>query len=318
MLPPAGRFFAVGCGQRTLDNILGKYFAMQLFKDPQILATQCRQWHENGESIALVPTMGYYHAGHEDLMAHARTLADRLVVSLFVNPAQFGPGEDLAAYPRDAERDAAIAARHGADALFMPEPQSMYAKDHATWVEVPALASGLCGQSRPIHFRGVCTVVLKLFLLTGADLAVFGQKDWQQQAIIRRMVRDLNVPIQIVTRPTVREPDGLALSSRNVYLTAEQRAQAPHLRRGLLLAQRLFLAGEKDSARLRQAVLQYWAEQLPAGRLDYLSVVESDSLEPLETIAGSALMACAVSLGKARLIDNIVLSDSRGGELNHA
>ena len=159
---------------------------MQILTNPQELAAQCRAWHAQGEDIALVPTMGYYHAGHEDLMVHARGLAKRLVVSLFVNPAQFGPGEDLEAYPRNAERDAAIAESRGADVLFMPEPGSMYAPDHATWVEVPELAKGLCGQSRPIHFRGVCTVVLKLFMLTRADVAVFGQKDWQQQAIIRR------------------------------------------------------------------------------------------------------------------------------------
>lgn len=287
---------------------------MQIFTDPKALVVQCRKWRENGEAIALVPTMGYYHAGHEDLMSHARTLADRLVVSLFVNPTQFGPGEDLAAYPRDEKRDAAIAESHGADVLFMPEPGSMYAEDHATWVEVPELAKGLCGKSRPIHFRGVCTVVLKLFLLTGADVAVFGQKDWQQQAIIRRMARDLNVPIRIVARPTVREADGLAMSSRNVYLSAEERAQAPALRKGLQLARRLVEAGEHNVARLRQAVLQDWAEHLPLGRLDYLAVVDPDSLEPLENIAGPALMACAARVGKARLIDNILLVDPLPGE----
>lgn len=283
---------------------------MQIFTNPQEFAAQCAAWHKDGETIALVPTMGYYHAGHEDLMAHARKLASRMVVSLFVNPAQFGPGEDLAAYPRDMERDSAIAAAHGADALFAPEPGFMYAKDHATWVEVPELAKGLCGQSRPIHFRGVCTVVLKLFLLTGADVAVFGQKDWQQQAILRRMVRDLNVPIRIETRPTVREPDGLALSSRNVYMTQEERAQAPQIRQGLLLARRLFQHGETNSRRLRQAVLAFWAENLPLGRLDYLSIVDPVSLAALDDdITGAALMACAARLGKARLIDNILLSE---------
>ena len=156
---------------------------MQILTTPHELEAQCRAWRKAGDDIALVPTMGYYHAGHEDLMTHARGLARRLVVSLFVNPTQFGPGEDLEAYPRDPERDAAIAAAHGADVLFRPEPGLMYAPDHATWVEVPELAKGLCGQTRPVHFRGVCTVVLKLFLLTGADVAVFGQKDWQQQAI---------------------------------------------------------------------------------------------------------------------------------------
>ncbi|WP_165072544.1 pantoate--beta-alanine ligase [Desulfovibrio sp. ZJ200] len=280
---------------------------MQILTTPQDLAARCRAWHAAGEDIALVPTMGYYHAGHEDLMAHGRGLAKRLVVSLFVNPAQFGPGEDLEAYPRDAERDAAIAESHGVDVLFMPEPGSMYAPDHATWVEVPDLAKGLCGQSRPTHFRGVCTVVLKLFLLTGAEVAVFGQKDWQQQAIIRRMVRDLNVPIRIETRPTTREADGLALSSRNVYMTARERAQAPEIRRGLLYAQKLVSDGEKNAAVLREAVLRRWAERLPLGRLDYLAVVDPESLDPLDEINGPALMACAVHMGKSRLIDNILL-----------
>ncbi|MGE9984714.1 pantoate--beta-alanine ligase [Desulfovibrio sp. SGI.169] len=280
---------------------------MQILTTPQELAAQCRAWRAQGEDIALVPTMGYYHAGHEDLMTHARGLAKHLVVSLFVNPTQFGPGEDLDAYPRDAERDAAIAERHGADVLFMPEAGSMYAPDHATWVETPELARSLCGQSRPIHFRGVCTVVLKLFLLTGADVAVFGQKDWQQQAIIRRMVRDLNVPTRIEARPTVREADGLALSSRNVYLTAEERAQAPEIRAGLLYARQLAQGGESSAPLLREAVLRRWADRLPLGRLDYLSIVHPESLTPLAAVDGPALMACAVRMGKARLIDNILL-----------
>ncbi len=280
---------------------------MQILTNPQELAAQCRAWHAQGEDIALVPTMGYYHAGHEDLMVHARGLAKRLVVSLFVNPAQFGPGEDLEAYPRNAERDAAIAESHGADVLFMPEPGSMYAPDHATWVEVPELAKGLCGQSRPIHFRGVCTVVLKLFMLTRADVAVFGQKDWQQQAIIRRMVRDLNVPTRIEARPTVREADGLALSSRNVYMTAAERAQAPEIRAALLYAQKLTQEGETSAALLREAVLRRWAERLPLGRLDYLSIVHPESMAQLNEVNGPALMACAVRMGKARLIDNILL-----------
>lgn len=247
-------------------------------------------------------------------MAYGRKLADRLVVSLFVNPAQFGPGEDLEAYPRDMERDCAIAASHGADVLFAPEPGSMYCEDHATWVEVPDLAKGLCGRSRPIHFRGVCTVVLKLFLLTGADVAVFGQKDWQQQAILRRMARDLNVPIKIESRPTVREADGLALSSRNVYMTEEERAEAPNLRKGLLLAQKLAASGEKNARALKQAVLNFWAEKLPHGRLDYLSVVDPVSLAPLEELQGPGLMACAVRIGKARLIDNILLNEKNESE----
>ena len=217
---------------------------MQIFTNPQDLAAQCRSWHAAGEDIALVPTMGYYHAGHEALMDQGRGLAKRLVVSLFVNPTQFGPNEDLSAYPRDIERDTQIAAAHGADAIFIPEPASMYAEDHATWVEVPDLSRIMCGLSRPTHFRGVCTVVLKLFMITQADVAVFGQKDWQQQAILRRMVRDLNVPVRIETCPIVREEDGLALSSRNVYLTEEERRQAPWIHRGLQLARDMAQKGQ--------------------------------------------------------------------------
>lgn len=282
---------------------------MQILTTPQELTAQCRQWHKDGETIALVPTMGYYHAGHEALMERGRQLGSKLVVSLFVNPTQFGPNEDLDAYPRDHERDAAIARSHGANLLFMPEAGSMYAEDHAAWVEVPDMARGLCGASRPIHFRGVCTVVMKLFQLTQADVAVFGQKDWQQQAIIRRMVRDLDVPVRIETQPIVREADGLALSSRNVYMTVAERAQAPQLHKGLELARALARQGERNAGILRDAVLRYWAENLPLGRLDYLSVVDAESLEPLDTLNGRSLMACAVRMGKARLIDNILLED---------
>jgi pantoate--beta-alanine ligase len=251
--------------------------------------------------------MGCYHAGHEDLMRHGRGLAQRLVVSLFVNPAQFGPGEDLSSYPGNTERDAAIAEACGADVLFMPKADAMYAQDHGTWVDVPDMAKRLCGQRRPAHFCGVCTVVLKLFLLSRADVAVFGNKDWQQQAIIRRMVRDLNLPVRIETRPVVREADGLALSSRNVYLTPEERAQAPEIYRGLRCAQDLAARGEKDAGMLQKAVLRRWAGRLPLGRLDYLAVVHPETLEPVPCIGEPSLMACAVHLGKARLIDNILL-----------
>ncbi|MDR3362104.1 MAG: pantoate--beta-alanine ligase [Desulfovibrio sp.] len=280
---------------------------MQLLKNLKELAEVCRGWHAAGQDIALTPTMGCYHAGHEDLMHYGRMLAKRLVVSLFVNPAQFGPGEDLQAYPRDAERDAAIAKKCGADILFMPEATDMYMPDHATWVDVPELSAALCGQSRPTHFRGVCTVVLKLFLLTMADVAVFGAKDWQQQTIIRRMVRDLGMPTRIEARPTVREADGLALSSRNVYMTADERAQAPEIYQALRYAGDMVAGGESSAALLRKAVLRRWAERLPLGRLDYLAVVHPDTLSPLDSVDGPAIMACAVRMGRARLIDNILL-----------
>lgn len=280
---------------------------MQILKTPEELAAQCRAWHQAGQTIALVPTMGYYHAGHEHLIRHARGLADRLVVSLFVNPAQFGPNEDLARYPRDIEGDCAKARALGADVIFIPEPSAMYAPDHATWVEAPDLARELCGKSRPGHFRGVCTVVLKLLLLTGADKAVFGQKDWQQQAIIRRMARDLNVSCEIVACETVRDADGLALSSRNSYLSPAEREAAPNLHRGLEKAARLFLNGEISASFIRQSVCDFWRETIPEAEIDYIEIVDPLSLEKLDTIHESGLVACAVKIGNTRLIDNILL-----------
>lgn len=280
---------------------------MQTITDLNALSRQCDEWRKAGETVALVPTMGYYHAGHEALMDMGRKLGSKLVVSLFVNPAQFGPGEDLEAYPRDPERDAKIARDHGVDLLFMPDAQAMYQPDHATWVEVPEMSRVLCGQQRPIHFRGVCTVVLKLFMLTRADVAVFGQKDWQQQAILRRMVRDLNVPVRLETCPIVREPDGLALSSRNVYLEDAERRQAPQIRAALLQARALAEKGESRASILRDAVLRHWAANLSLGRLDYLTIVHPETLASLDVVDGPALMACAVRMGKARLIDNILL-----------
>lgn len=280
---------------------------MQILKTAKELSEQCRNWHLSGESVALVPTMGFYHSGHEALMSKARSLGQRVVVSLFVNPTQFGPSEDYAAYPRDLKHDATIAADHGVDVLFTPEPTELYASDAATWVTVPEMSAVLCGVSRPIHFRGVCTICTKLFMLSQADYAVFGDKDWQQQSIIRRMVRDLFFPIKIVGVPIVRDKEGLALSSRNVYLSGEERKQAPEIYRGLLYARDMVEHGEKRVSVIREAVLRRWATRLHLGRMDYLYVVDPVSLAALDIVDGPALMACAVKMGKARLIDNILL-----------
>ncbi len=241
-------------------------------------------------------------------MRRGRALAGKLVVSLFVNPTQFGPGEDFAAYPRDAARDAAVASRLGADLLFAPTPESMYHPDHSTWVEVPDLAAGLCGLSRPTHFRGVCTVVTKLFMLVQPTVALFGEKDWQQLAIIRRMARDLSIPVDVRGVPVVREADGLALSSRNVYLTPEERAQAPHLQKGLALAAGMAAKGETAPADLARAVRAYWAAHMPLGREDYLSFVHPDSLAPATDAATPTLAAAAVRFSRARLIDNLLFA----------
>ncbi len=280
---------------------------MRIVHTPEALRAAGVEWRRQGLKVALVPTMGYYHEGHASLIRYARSAADKVIVSLFVNPTQFGPNEDLEAYPRDFESDSALVRELGGDLLYAPDPESMYAPDHATWVEVPALANTLCGVSRPIHFRGVCTVVLKLFMLAQPSLAVFGEKDWQQLAIIKKMVADLNVPVEIVGRPIVREADGLALSSRNVYLTAEERAQAPQLRKSLEMAARLAAGGERDAAAIIASVRTYLAEHLPAGQEDYISVVDPAMLTKVDRLEGDALCALAFRLGKARLIDNMLL-----------
>ena len=280
---------------------------MQVIHEPAALQTLCLGWRRQGLTIALVPTMGYYHAGHASLIKYARSVADKVVVSLFVNPAQFGPNEDLEAYPRDFERDSALVRELGGDLLYAPAPDQMYEADHATWVEVPELANTLCGVTRPIHFRGVCTVVLKLFMLTQAQIGVFGEKDWQQLAILKRMVRDLNVPIKLVGQPIVREADGLALSSRNVYLTPDERAQAPQLHNSLIAAAESVASGEHDAAHVIDGIRAYLKQHLPCGEEDYISIVHPERLTPLVNITDTALCAVAIRVGKARLIDNILL-----------
>ncbi|PKN08910.1 MAG: pantoate--beta-alanine ligase [Deltaproteobacteria bacterium HGW-Deltaproteobacteria-8] len=280
---------------------------MDLLADLIPLRQHCQAWRTQGLSIALVPTMGFLHAGHLSLMDYARTRADRLVVSVFVNPTQFGPNEDLDRYPRDLPRDLELAAAHGVDLVFAPEPQAMYFSDHATWVEVPELAKGLCGASRPVHFRGVCTVVTKLFGLVRPDVAVFGQKDWQQLAILKRMSRDLELGVEVVGRPIFREPDGLAMSSRNVNLTPEEREKAPAIRQGLLVVQAAVRAGERDAAKLALMFRAHLAEKLTSASVDYADFVHPESMSPVVRVEGPTLFAVAVFLGRVRLIDNILL-----------
>lgn len=283
---------------------------MDVIRDPIAFQRQAWQWRCDGITTALVPTMGFFHEGHLRLMDAARERAGasgKVMVSLFVNPTQFGPKEDLSAYPRDFERDSRLAESRGVDVLFAPEPSAMYAPDAATWVDVPSLGQGLCAVTRPTHFRGVATVVAKLLLLAMPRAAIFGQKDWQQLAVIRRMVRDLNMPVEIVGHAIVREPDGLALSSRNVYLTPEERAQAPAIFAGLRKAQEAVQAGERSVANIKAAFAAHIAAHMPKARIDYAELVHPDSLEPLATVDGPTLMAVAVFHGKARLIDNLLL-----------
>ena len=278
---------------------------MQIVKKAEELSRICREWHKAGETVSLVPPMGYYHAGHESLMDRARELGTKLVVSLFVNPTQFGPNEDYGAYPRDLDRDSKIAEKHNVDVLFAPEPSEMYAPDASSGVEGPEMSKVLCGFSRPIHFRGVYTVCTKLFMLTQADYACFGEKDWQQQAILRRMVRDLDFPVHIHGAEIVRHGNGLAYSSRNARLTAEQKEQAVVIRKAMLQARDEFRAGTDVRTVKEHAAAMIGA--VPGTRIDYLEIVDAETMQPLEEIRNPALMAAAVYLGDVRLIDNIEL-----------
>ena len=262
------------------------------------------EWRKEGMRVGLVPTMGYWHEGHVSLMRWAREHCDVLVASIFVNPTQFGPGEDLENYPSDVERDSALAQDCGVDVLFTPVKDDMYLPEHGTWVNVPELTRNLCGRSRPGHFQGVATVVCKLFNLVQPTFAAFGEKDWQQVAVIRKMTRELDIPVRVEGRPIVREADGLAMSSRNVYLSSEERAVAPHIQKGLCLLEALIRAGEGDGARLLQAVQAYFAEHIPQGSLDYLELVDPVRIESVEQVRTDVLAAVAMRLGKARLIDN--------------
>jgi pantoate--beta-alanine ligase len=281
---------------------------MQVVSEPQEIRSICSDLRSKGQKIALVPTMGYYHEGHLRLMQWARENAEQVLVSLFVNPTQFAPGEDFEDYPRDMERDKKLAREQGVDFLFAPSVEGMYSPDHATWVQVPGLSNVLCARSRPNHFQGVCTVVCKLLNLVRPNLAVFGQKDWQQLAIIKRMVRDLNMGVEIVGRPIVRDSDGLALSSRNTYLNAEERQEAAMLYAGLQQALQWYLEGEQDAQRLKKNLSHWYAENIPSGRLDYLELVDPESLKPVHSLKeDNALLAVALFLGRARLIDNILL-----------
>jgi len=260
----------------------------------------------SGDIAGLVPTMGFFHEGHLSLMRRAQAECGMVVVSLFVNPTQFGPGEDLAAYPRDFERDCALAEAEGVDAMFTPEASEMYAADHAAFVNVERIAGNLCGASRPGHFRGVATVVAKLFHLCQPQRAYFGLKDYQQVRVIETMICDLNFPVELVRCPIMREPDGVAMSSRNSYLSAEERRAATILRRSLVATAKRIEEGEHGGAaiarRLREAI-----ETEPLASVDYAAVVDAESLTPLDRIQGAALLAVAVRIGRTRLIDNLAI-----------
>lgn len=265
---------------------------------------QVREWKQQGLTVGLVPTMGYLHEGHASLVKTSVQQCDRTVASVFLNPTQFGPGEDLETYPRDFEYDCALLTECGCDMVFHPEVSEMYPDGFATFVEVQSeMPRQLCGKTRPIHFRGVCTVVSKLFNIVTPDKAFFGQKDAQQLAIIRRMVLDLSMGIEIVGCPIIREADGLAKSSRNTYLSAEERKAALVLSRAVKLGRELVQNGEKNADKVVDA-MRALIEQEPLARIDYVSAVDGLTMLPVHEINGGELIAMAVYIGKTRLIDN--------------
>jgi len=279
---------------------------MEIIHSPAAMQRLALDVKRSGKTIGFVPTMGFLHEGHLSLMRLARAQSDVLVVSIFVNPAQFGPNEDLEAYPRDFARDESLCEKEGTDILFYPESRSMYADDASIWVVEESLSAGLCGASRPGHFKGVCTVVAKLFNLVQPDVAVFGEKDAQQLRIIERMVRDLNIPVRILRGPIVREPDGLAMSSRNKYLSPEERVHALCLRRSLDLVSEKAAAGERNVDVLRELIENTIASTNGA-EIDYIEFVDDESLRPVSTLHAETLVALAVRIGQTRLIDNRIL-----------
>lgn len=278
---------------------------MDILETVSAMRSASRAAKARGQRVALVPTMGYLHEGHLELVRRARERAGWVAVSIFVNPTQFGPGEDLSRYPRDFGRDRGLCEAAGVDALFFPPVGEMYPPGYQTYVTVEEIAGPLCGSSRPGHFRGVATVVAKLFLAAEPDVAVFGEKDYQQLQVIRRMVRDLGLPVEILGVPTVREADGLAMSSRNKYLSADERRRALCLSRALDEAEARVAAGERGARELLEAVRGILAEA--GAEIDYAELRDAEALSPIEHLRGPAVLALAARFGTTRLIDNRVL-----------
>ena len=266
---------------------------------------QVREWKSQGLSVGLVPTMGYLHEGHQSLIKRAVAENDRVVVSVFVNPIQFAPNEDLETYPRDLEADCALCESTGAAMVFHPEPEEMYGDDFTTFVDMTGVTKELCGKSRPTHFRGVCTVVNKLFNIAMPDRAYFGQKDAQQLAVIRRMVRNLNMNLEVVGCPIIREADGLAKSSRNTYLSAEERKAALVLSKAVFTGEKMIKDGERDGEKVLAAMREL-IEAEPLAKIDYVEMVEWDTIEITRDLSKPVLVAIAVYIGKTRLIDNFI------------
>ena len=281
---------------------------MKLVKTIDEVRKTVKEWKKQGLTVGLVPTMGYLHEGHASLIDASVKNNDRTVVSDFVNPIQFGPKEDLASYPRDINHDSTLCEEHGADLLFNPEPSEMYDDMFCTHVDMDVLTKELCGLSRPTHFRGVCTVVTKLFNIVTPDNAYFGQKDAQQLAVIKRMVKDLNMDIEIHGCPIVREADGLAKSSRNTYLSADERKAALILSKTVELGKKMVSDGETDSKTITDAMKRN-IETEPLAKIDYVKIVDALTMQQTEKISGSILCAMAVYIGKTRLIDNFIVGE---------
>ena len=275
---------------------------MKIVSTVEEVRAQVKEWKKEGYTIGFVPTMGYLHEGHASLMDAAGE-NDKVVVSIFVNPIQFGPNDDLESYPRDLEHDAKVCEEHGVDLIFHPTPEEMYGEHFYTYVDMDVLTKELCGLSRPVHFRGVCTVVNKLFNIVTPDHAYFGEKDAQQLAIIKRMVKDLNMPLEIHGCPIIREEDGLAKSSRNTYLSEEERKAALVLSRSIFLGKEMVEKGERDAKKV-VAAMTAEIEKEPLAKIDYVKVVDLETMQQVETIEHDILTAIAVYIGKTRLIDN--------------
>ena len=278
---------------------------MKLVHTVNEVREQVKEWKKEGMTVGLVPTMGFLHEGHQSLIAASVKENDRTVVSVFVNPTQFGPNEDFEAYPRDIEKDSALCESTGADLIFNPEPEEMYPEGFCTYTNITGLSDALCGKSRPIHFKGVCTVVSKLFNIVGADKAYFGEKDAQQLAIIRRMVRDMNIPVEIVGCPIIREEDGLAKSSRNTYLNQEERKAALILSKAIFAGKDMVENGEKSAEKVVSSMTEIIKSE-PLAEIDYVEMVDMNTMKNTDAVEGTVLCAIAVKIGKTRLIDNFI------------
>lgn len=267
---------------------------------------QIKKWKKEGKSVGFVPTMGYLHEGHQSLIEHAKKENDKVVVSIFVNPTQFSPTEDLESYPRDLEKDKKLCESSGVDLIFHPLAEEMYDNNACTFVDMEGLTKELCGKTRPFHFKGVCLVVSKLFHIVSPDKAYFGEKDAQQLAVIKRMVKDLNFDLEIVGCPIIREEDGLAKSSRNTYLSKEERKAATIINKALTQGKESVLSGETSCEKVKKQIIDIICKE-PLAKIDYVDVVDFDMIVPVEKIDGNILVAVAVYIGKTRLIDNFIM-----------